>query len=524
MKNGEEVNSTYMQSVIIYVCSGTMLTNEWAIGCSHCYAAELDDRRKEMFVYYDGKKEMKGGKLSFDSFKQKQKIVELVRHPSNTAGGNPYYRKIQGFDVMLFRLEKPLIINDSTTGFKREIWDGESSELDNQDLMCVGWGKFSETEDSMVLRKAILKPRVELEEVVAGERVGDRLHVTPNGKTQITMPGDSGCGCYVERNGIWYLASINAGGNSNNAFSMSVAHPEIRNWIRNVVSGKPSKPLSNTWERFKEEVIKSAPAAASWQPGRLDVFARSQDNRLIQKTYEGSWTQWQEPKLKSSAKIPTLIDAPATVSWGPNRIDCFVRGIDSRMYHLWYGNGWLDIESFDGIITSAPTAASWASGRLDVFALSQNGRLTHKFYDSGWKPWTELSGSSGIQNFKFVDAPAAVSWGPKRLDCFMRGVDSRMYHLWYDNGWGKLTVFDGIIASAPAVASQASGQLDVFARGLNNHLMHKRFDGKWHPWTDLGGQTADAPAAVSWEDKRLDCFVRGNDGLMYHDWSVGLVE
>jgi hypothetical protein len=424
MKNGVEVSSTYMQSVIIHVCSGTMLTNDWAIGCSHCYVPELDDRREEMFVYYDGKKKMVGGKLSFDSFKQKRRIVELVRHPSNTAGGNPYYRKIQGFDITLFRLETPLTINGSTEGFQQKIWDGESSELNNQKLMCVGWGRFSETEDSMVLRKAILNPEVKLEEVVAGARVGDRLKVKPNIKGQITMPGDSGCGCYVERNGIWYLASINAGRDSKNAFSMSVAHPEIRNWIRNVVFGEASKPLSNTWEPLGEEVIKSAPAAASW-----------------------------------------------------------------------------------------------ASGRLDVFALNQNGRLTHKFYDSGWKPWDEQWGSTGVQNFKFVDAPAAVSWGPNRLDCFMRGVDSRMYHIWYDNAWGELEVFDGIIASAPAVASQASGQLDVFARGLNNHLMHKRFDGKWHPWTDLGGQTADSPAAVSWEDKRLDCFVRGNDGLMYHDWS-----
>ncbi len=520
MRNGDEVSSTYMQSVVIYVCSGTMLTNQWAIGCSHCYATELDNRLKEMFVYYDGKKQMVVSDM-FGLFKQKQRIVELVRHPSNTAGGNPYYRKIQGFDITLFKLENPLTINGSKEGFEQKIWDGESSELHKQNLMCVGWGMLTDTQDSMVLRKAILTPEVKLEEVVAGARVGDRLHVLPNAKKQITMPGDSGCGCYVERNGIWYLASINAGGGTGYGFSMSVAHPEIRNWIRNVVFSEASKPLSNVWKRFeKEEVIKSAPAAASWKPGRLDVFARSQDNRLIQKTYEGGWTQWKEPKLKSNAKIPTLIDAPAAVSWGTNRIDCFVRGIDSRMYHLWYGNEWLDIESFDGIITSAPTAASWASGRLDIFALNQNGRLTHKVYDSGWKPWDEQWGSTGVQNLNFVDAPAAVSWGPNRLDCFMRGVDSRMHHIWYDNGWGKLDVFDGIIASAPAVASQKSGQLDVFARGLNNHLMHKRFDdGKWHPWTDLGGQTADSPAAVSWADKRLDCFVRGNDGFMYHDWS-----
>lgn len=519
MKNGFEVDSTFMQAVIIQGCSGTMLTNDWAIGCQHCYPAKYDSRLEEMFVYYDGEKTIVNGELSLDLFKQRQRIVEFVRHPSNTAGGNPYYRNIQGFDIALFRLENPLTINGSTTGFRREIWDGESSELNNQDLKCVGWGRVSDDKDSMVLREATLKPTVKLEEVVSGARVGDRLHVEPNSQGQIPMPGDSGCGWYVERNGIWYLASINAGGSSQNSFSLSVAHPEIRNWIINVVFGQASKPLLNVWEALNEEVITSAPAAASWKPGRLDVFARSQNNLLKQKTFEGGWTTWKEPKLKSNNKIPTLIDAPAAVSWGTNRIDCFVRGIDSRAYHLWYENEWVDIEPFDGIITSAPTAASWSPGRLDVFALDQNGYLIHKFFNGGWKTWEKLPNFTGDREVKFVDAPAAVSWGPDRLDCFVRGIDGRMYHIWYDKGWGKFEVFDGIIASAPAVTSQAPGQLDVFARGLNNHLMHKRYDGKWHPWTDLGGQTADSPAAVSWGPNRLDCFVRGNDGLMYHDWS-----
>lgn len=519
MKNGDKVENTFMQSVIIQGCSGTMLTNEWAIGCQHCYPTDYDNRLKEMFVYYDGEKTIKNGNTELNLFKQKQKIVEFVRHPSNTAGSNPYYRSLQGFDITLFRLENPLTINGSTTGFRREIWDGESSQLNNQDLMCVGWGMVSDAIDSMVLRKAVLKPIVKLEEVVAGARVGDRLHIQPNSKNQITMPGDSGCGCYVQRDGIWYLASINAGGDSQHAFSMSVAHPEVRNWIRNVVFGQASKPLSNQWEPFAE-VITSAPSATSWKPGRLDVFARSQNNRLKQKIFEGSWTPWEEPKLKSKAEIPELIDAPASVSWGANRIDCFVLGIDNRVRHLWYENEWLDIELFDGIVTSAPTAASWAPGRLDVFALDQNGCLIHKLFDGDWKPWEAPPDFTGVWNLNFVDAPAAVSWGPDRIDCFVRGVDSRMYHLWYDKGWvEKIEVFDGIIASAPAVASRASGQLDVFARGLNNHLMHKRYDGRWYPWTDVGGQTAAAPAVVSWEPKRLDCFVRGSNGLMYHDWS-----
>jgi hypothetical protein len=29
-------------------------------------------------------------------------------------------------------------------------------------------------------------------------------------------------------------------------------------------------------------------------------------------------------------------DAPTAVSWGPNRIDCFARGMDNSMWHKWW--------------------------------------------------------------------------------------------------------------------------------------------------------------------------------------------
>ncbi|RAS91852.1 hypothetical protein A3863_04575, partial (plasmid) [Priestia endophytica] len=64
--------------------------------------------------------------------------------------------------------------------------------------------------------------------------------------------------------------------------------------------------------------------------------------------------------------------------------DCFVRGTDNRMYHKWW----------DG---------------------------------SGWSEWEDLGAPDG----GFKDAPAAVSWGPGRIDCFVRGNNNRMYHKWF---------------------------------------------------------------------------------------------
>jgi hypothetical protein len=63
--------------------------------------------------------------------------------------------------------------------------------------------------------------------------------------------------------------------------------------------------------------------------GRLDVFARGLDNALWIKWWDGdSWHGWQS--LGGSFK-----DAPCAVSWGSNRVDVFVRGMNDHLERLW---------------------------------------------------------------------------------------------------------------------------------------------------------------------------------------------
>ena len=42
-------------------------------------------------------------------------------------------------------------------------------------------------------------------------------------------------------------------------------------------------------------------------------------------------------------------DDPAVSSWGENRLDVFVRGVDDALWHKsWDGTSWSDWESFEG--------------------------------------------------------------------------------------------------------------------------------------------------------------------------------
>ena len=82
------------------------------------------------------------------------------------------------------------------------------------------------------------------------------------------------------------------------------------------------------------------------------------------------------------------------VSWGSNRLDAFVLGTNSRLYHKWWnGSAWgpstTGYEDLGGTILSSPEVVSWGPNRLDIFVLGTNSRLYHKWWNgSAWGPST----------------------------------------------------------------------------------------------------------------------------------------
>lgn len=88
------------------------------------------------------------------------------------------------------------------------------------------------------------------------------------------------------------------------------------------------------------------------------------------------------------------------------------------------------------------------------------------------------------------------------------------------------------ITGTPAVCSLGPKRLEVFVRGKDTHLWHKAWDGeKWGSWQDLGGSLASDPACVARAPNRIDCFAKGIDSSLWHktwdgekwsDWMKGI--
>ena len=270
----------------------------------------------------------------------------------------------------------------------------------------------------------------------------------------------------------------------------------------------------------------------SWTTNRLDAFVIGTDSALYHKWFDGSG--WGPSLTGYEAMGGVITSDPEVVSWGANRLDVFVTGTDRALYHKWFdGAGWgpslTGYEGMGGIIIGNPEAVSWGANRLDVFVIGTDSALYHKWFDgSGWGP--SLTGYEAMGGVITSD-PEVVSWGPNRLDTFVVGTDSALYHKWFDGfGWGpSLTGYEpmgGIIVGTPRVVSWGPNRLDVFVIGTDHGLYHKWFDGSgWGPsltgYEAMGGVITSDPEVVSWGPNRLDVFVTGTDQQLYHKWFDG---
>ena len=275
----------------------------------------------------------------------------------------------------------------------------------------------------------------------------------------------------------------------------------------------------------------SSPVVA-WGANRLDAFVIGTNSALYHKWWNGS--AWGPSVTGYENMGGTIISDPEVISWGPNRLDVFILGTNSTLYHKWWnGSVWgpsaIGYEAMGGTIIGQPKVVAWGPNRLDVFVLGTNSALYHKWWNgTAWGP--SLTGYEAMGG-TIIGSPEVVAWGPNRLDVFVVGTNSRLYHKWWNgSAWGpSLTGYEdlgGTIIGSPEVVAWGPNRLDVFVVGTNSRLYHKWWNGSaWGPsltgYEDLGGTIIGSPEVVAWGPNRLDVFVVGTNSRLYHKWWNG---
>lgn len=182
-------------------------------------------------------------------------------------------------------------------------------------------------------------------------------------------------------------------------------------------------------------------AASAYDVNRMIILAVNTSQTLYQRRFDGfGWGPWESMNGATNA-------TPAVVSWSPNRIDVFVRGLDNQLWTTSYdfdmpGMGWFAWNNSPGwavvpgsvAIASAPSATSWQPGRIDVFARIQSAPGLIQFTTRDSRGWSGAWATAGAIGFGVTgaEALAAVSWGPGRIDVYGRAAnDSSLQRIYF---------------------------------------------------------------------------------------------
>jgi hypothetical protein len=217
---------------------------------------------------------------------------------------------------------------------------------------------------------------------------------------------------------------------------------DTNNRLRHAFYTTTGENVFHPWEELAGGAILAGdPTAVQWHTARWDVFAVGTDNRMKHWFYDRLGdSRWHGPETLGTNQFqPT--STPAAVSWAPGRIDLFARDTANRLLHTYTdthtGIRWPAWETLATSITSAPTAVSQYNGRLDIFATTTDQHLHQWHFDRlGDSTWHHTT----MADTTFTNHPGThkpIAWAPGRLDLFAIDTNNTMRHRWYDhpNGW-----------------------------------------------------------------------------------------
>lgn len=270
-------------------------------------------------------------------------------------------------------------------------------------------------------------------------------------------------------------------------------------------------PITEQWQRLGGTMT-GDPAAIFYRDGAAHVFTSSTNGTLTQ-YFNGIW--------EDLGGAPAgITQSPGAAVRGGFNIHLGIRGSDGQLYHrYWNGNQWSGWEQRGGTLASGPSLVSWDAGRLDGFACGTSQNLIHCSWNvaTGWSQWENLSAVLPTQ-YPIQFAPAAVSWNTNRLDVFAtRAGDGHLLHCWWDGvRWNGFEDLGGILNAAPAVVTSGMNRLECYGRGTDGQVYQRRWNGtRWDTWQGLGGMAlASAPTAVVGE-QGISLFARGTDSALW---------
>jgi hypothetical protein len=218
------------------------------------------------------------------------------------------------------------------------------------------------------------------------------------------------------------------------------------------------------WSGWKTTNLWGPGSAVAWGNHR-EVFTTHDDGAVWHSWSDDNRTWWT--LSLGSPPGASICGTPAAVSWAPGRIDVFAQGCDDAVYHIALDQpGWSPWDNTAGTkpaqypILTSPSAVSASVGTLDAFFYDSNGEI----FDVSWdgNRWNYVDTGACIAK----GVPSAVTIGGVVA---LFGYDvggNTMFGLERVNGaWTNIQeayTSDGVAGLGPhPVADPASGGLSA---------------------------------------------------------------
>jgi hypothetical protein len=228
-------------------------------------------------------------------------------------------------------------------------------------------------------------------------------------------------------------------------------------------------------------------SAVATEAGLIHVFGKSNvTGEVLHKWYAGGvWGPSQTGFENLGAKVVGPIEAVAT----GNQLFLFaLLGTDrSAWWNRYDGSQWSGWATLGGTFLGRFSAAALGNGKIGLVGKGWSGAVLHKTWSgSSWNSWSKVS----LDAQQIVGNPAIVSTGAASdttpsFAIFVHAPTGKLQVLRNTAGtWGSWLSLGGDIVGSPSVVSWGPGRLDVFVRDKNDVMLHKFFDGgAWYPTT-----------------------------------------
>lgn len=262
------------------------------------------------------------------------------------------------------------------------------------------------------------------------------------------------------------------------------------------------------------DMITPSSGAALFEGGDYHVFGTSPSGDLVQDTWNGGWTGWQNLG-------GTVTGAPA-VTYRDARFDVFAVSPNGGMYQKhWIAgagwSGWNEVGDGSGVFGQGTgVTAVYENGAYHVFGVAPGGALFQNTWDGSWSGWQNLGGT--------ISGTPAVTYHDGRFDVFVISPNGHMYQKYWTSGsgwstWSHVDDGSGVFGSDTGVAAiYENGDYHVFGISPGGSLFQDTLSGStWSGWQNLRGTLSGTPS-VTYHDGRFDVFAHDGSGTAFQKW------